>query len=298
MFPPDISCLADHCGGSGAILLGTPKCSSRLDIYNDYDVDLTNFFLCVRDRPLALIQELSFFPLQSEAEFTFLKDLLNRRMPLPDFTADELRIAKESFTAEQYQEVREILLVQEKLWDVRRAAAFLKISCYSFSGTRNAFGIRKVSLRKCVRLIQEASARLEGVPITNRDCCDSIRINDAPGTLHYCDPPYYQAEDKYRVSFVKEDHIRLHDTLLACEGKVIVSYNDCPFIYQLYQDHYILRFQRRDPLSKKAGAIYKEVIITNFDPMPVFETNISQLSMFGLLSAPEDAWKLELIHTP
>lgn len=74
MFPPDISCLADHCGGSGAILLGTPKCSSRLDIYNDYDVELTNFFLCVRDRPLALIRELSFFPLQSEAEFTFLKD--------------------------------------------------------------------------------------------------------------------------------------------------------------------------------------------------------------------------------
>ena len=109
MFPPDISCLADPCGGSGTILLGTPKCSSRLDIYNDYDVELTNFFLCVRDRPLALIRELSFFPLQSEAEFTFLKDLLNRRMPLPDFTADEQRVAKESFTAEQYQEVREIL---------------------------------------------------------------------------------------------------------------------------------------------------------------------------------------------
>ena len=55
----------------------------------------------------------------------------------------------------------------------------------------------------------------------------------------YCDPPYYDAEDCYAVGFPKEDHQRLHDALLECQGFVMVSYNYCPFIVDLYKEFYI-----------------------------------------------------------
>ena len=63
-------------GGGGWVLFGKPP--DGMEVYNDYNSDLTNLFRCVRDRPLALIQELGFFPLNGREEFDHLKRFLNR----------------------------------------------------------------------------------------------------------------------------------------------------------------------------------------------------------------------------
>ena len=124
VFPPDVTRFTDHFGGSGAMLLGLPPKADRLDVYNDFDAELTNLFLCVRDRLLALTEELKIFPIQSEAEYAMLRDMLKRRQPIPDFTQDELRAARSILSPEQYQEVREILMGRTQFWDVPRAAYF------------------------------------------------------------------------------------------------------------------------------------------------------------------------------
>lgn len=124
VFPPDVNRFALHCGGSGAVLLGLSPKAGRLDVYNDFDSELTNLFLCVRDRLLALTEELKIFPIQSEAEYAMLRDMLKRRQPIPDFTQDELRAARSILSPEQYQEVREILVGRTQFWDVPRAAYF------------------------------------------------------------------------------------------------------------------------------------------------------------------------------
>lgn len=51
VMPSKMSQYMEPFGGSGANLLGMPPERSRLDIYNDYNQDLVNFFLCARDRP-------------------------------------------------------------------------------------------------------------------------------------------------------------------------------------------------------------------------------------------------------
>lgn len=298
VFPPDVTRFADHFGGSGAMLLGLPPKADRLDVYNDFDAELTNLFLCVRDRLLALTEELKIFPVQSEAEYAMLRDMLKRRQPIPDFTQDELRAARSILSPEQYQEVREILMGRTRFWNIRRAAAYFKVIRYSYSGTGNSFGVHKVNLSGALELMEAASQRLEGVPITNRDCCHSIKLNDGPHTLHYCDPPYYQAEDKYRVDFAWEDHLRLHEALRRCEGYAVVSYNFDPVITDLYQDFYILRFDRKNSLAKKKGAVYREIIITNFDPRPVVDYNIRQMSMFNRWDSHQEEGALELVHQP
>ena len=43
IFPPNPPRYAEHFGGSGSILLGLPMSLSRMEVYNDYDSDLTTY---------------------------------------------------------------------------------------------------------------------------------------------------------------------------------------------------------------------------------------------------------------
>lgn len=50
------------------------------------------------------------------------------------------------------------------------------------------------------------------------------------------------------------------------EGFVMVSYNYCPFIVDLYKEFYIFYTTRPNSMSQKAGSEYEEIVITNYDP--------------------------------
>ena len=93
--------------------------------------------------------------------------------------------------------------------------------------------------------------------------------------------------------FPKENHQRLHDTLLNSQGYVMVSYNYCPYICELYQEFYIFRVVRPNSMSQTAGSEYEEVIITNYDPRKAYW----QLSLESLLNCGSEA-RYELIHEP
>ena len=74
---------------------------------------------------------------------------------------------------------------------------------------------------------------------------------------------------------------------------MVLSYNDCPFIRKLYQDWYILSFQRSNPLSQKKGSSFGELIITNYDPRKA----CWQLTLDCLLDGSSDT-RYELMHEP
>ena len=296
IFPPRMPCYGEHFGGSGSILLGRPKVRGRTEIYNDYDFDLSNLFVCVRDRLTALLRELRYFPLHSEAEFNaYKKAILHEKVP--DFTADEIAVAKAVLTPEQYEEVRAILLSRTELWDVRRAAAYYTVDRRSFNGTRNAFAIRPTNIENFLGLMERASRRLQDVVITNRDFEVSIKTIDSEDTLHYCDPPYFKTEKMYSPEFTVKDHCRLHDTLCNCKGPRVISYNDCDFIRELYNDHYIMHFERQNSMSLKKNSVFEELLITSYDPRPMLAQRTRQFNMFE----PEDAYEkgeLVLVHVP
>ena len=119
-----------------------------------------------------------------------------------------------------------------------------------------------------------------------------IEIYDRGDAWIYCDPPYFEAEC-YEVAFPKENHQRLHDTLLNSQGYVMVSYNYCPYICELYQEFYIFRVVRPNSMSQTAGSEYEEVIITNYDPRKA----CWQLSLESLLNCGSEA-RYDLIHEP
>lgn len=252
----------------------------------------TNLFCCVKNRPLALLAELGFLPLNTRDDFNVLYKFLSKGEITDDYLQEEMELTEILLKPPEAEAIRTLLLERAPRGDVRRAADFFKLVRYSFSGSSKSFGGKPCDIRRFFHLIWECSRRLANVIVENKDFEDVIRQYDRGDAWIYCDPPYFEAEC-YEVAFPKENHQRLHDTLLNCHGYVMVSYNYCPYICELYQEFYIFRVVRPNSMSQTAGSEYEEVIITNYDPRKV----CWQLSLESLLNCGSEA-RYELIHEP
>jgi len=61
----------------------------------------------------------------------------------------------------------------------------------------------------------------------------------------------------------------------------MLSYNDCAFIRDLYKDFYIESFERLNSISQRyePGGMFKELIITNYNPNERRNNKPKQLSL-------------------
>ncbi|NBI65959.1 DNA adenine methylase [Pseudoflavonifractor sp. 60] len=296
--PPNLNQSLEAFGGSGAFTLALRTDPKRLDIYNDADSDLVNLFFCVKELLSPLMKELGFLPIQSREAFEIYKAFLEHQdISMLNIQAELDCIEDRScFTEEQARELRPILRGRAKLYDVQRAAAFVFKIRGSFSSTGDSFGVKPLNIRRFFKGFQDAEPRLQNVVIEHKNAFQLIRERNRNGGLIYADPPYVDAEHLYRTSRNNRGrrfHIHLWKLLSACKGYVIVSYNDCPFIRQLYKDFYILAFQRPNPLSQKKGAKYDEVLITNYDPRPY----IAQMTLFDM-DVHIGEYDMELVNIP
>ena len=296
--PPWYPRFIDVFGGSGTVTLGRPLRKGCLEVYNDYNSNLTNLFCCVKNRTLALLKELGFLPLNSRDDFNVLYKFFSRDEFTDDYLEEELELTQIYLEPPQRAAIRKLMLERSPRGDIRRAADYFKLIRYSFSGGGKAFAGRSCDIRRFFYLIWECSRRLASVVIENKDFEGLIRQYDRKNAFFYCDPPYFEAEDCYAVEFPKEDHQRLHDVLLTCQGYVMVSYNCCPYILELYKEFYIFHTTRPNSMSQTADSEYEELIITNYDPQKLGSDG-SQLTLFPAWSGmDEDGLRYELIHEP
>lgn len=292
MAPDHYSRFIDVFGGSGTVTMSRPIQQGCMEVYNDFNSNLTNLFCCVKNRPLALLAELGFLPLNTRDDFNVLYKFLSKGEITDDYLQEEMELTEILLKPPEAEAIRTLLLERAPRGDVRRAADFFKLVRYSFSGSSKSFGGKPCDIRRFFHLIWECSRRLANVIVENKDFEDVIRQYDRGDAWIYCDPPYFEAEC-YEVAFPKENHQRLHDTLLNCQGYVMVSYNYCPYICELYHEFYIFRVVRPNSMSQTAGSEYEEVIITNYDPRKA----CWQLSLESLLNCGSEA-RYELIHEP
>lgn len=116
--------------------------------------------------------------------------------------------------------------------------------------------------------------RLRNVTILRRSAFDLLpRIDDAPGTAIYCDPPYLAKGAKYVHDFTAEDHARLAELLRRfTKARVVVSYYEHPRLAELYPDWRCERIEVTKALVSqgqrdKGGATKAvEVLLTNEPP--------------------------------
>lgn len=287
--PYNYNCFVDVFGGSGTVTLNRPMRKGCTEIYNDRDGELVNFMRVLKCRPLALMTELGFLPCHSRDEFSVLCKFLSHEEFTEDYLDEELQLADILFDSAESETVKNLIGKYSGQTEVNRAANFYKRQRYSFNGTGKSVAPEPVNLRSFLFSAWECSRRLETVFIENMDFEQLIRSRDKKGVFFYCDPPYYMAERYYEGCFTVEDHRRLHRVLSQIEGYAMVSYNDCPFILDLYSpDFYIFSTERPDFLSQKKGKQYGELIITNYDPR-IYGSQISlspQLSQYKILNNP------------
>lgn len=131
----------------------------------------------------------------------------------------------------------------DTLTDLERAARFLFIQRTAFGGKLKgpSFGIdyqggARFDLTKLVPLLEDVHERLSGVLIERLPYADCIKRYDSrPGSVFYCDPPYWGCTDDYgKDIFSPADFEALRDLLAALQGRFILSINDTPEICAIF----------------------------------------------------------------
>lgn len=189
-------------GGGGWVLFGR-KPNTIMEVYNNFNSDLTNLFHCFRDRTLALIKELGFLPLTGRDEFNVLRKYLEKEEFTDEYLREEMELAQVHLPEPQFEDIRQILTEKARLKDVKRAATFFKVIRMSYGSGCTSFGCQPFDIRKVFHLIWEASRRLKDTAIENKDFEALIKQYDRENAFFYCDPPYYQTEGHYEVVFTK-----------------------------------------------------------------------------------------------
>lgn len=189
-------------GGGAQLLFAKPP--SPIEIYNDVDSLLVNFFRVLREPELFIrfYQKVIWIP----------------------------------FSREEYKENIENL---GKSSDPVENAVNFFIACrQSFSGTFSGWGFSKTVSRRGMALktsgyldifhiLPLIHQRLFPVQIENDDFEKIIERYDTENTFFYCDPPYLtetlKTDSPYKFVFSADDHKRLLDILLKIKGKVLLS---------------------------------------------------------------------------
>ena len=184
-------------GGAAHLLFAKPQ--SEIEVYNDIDENVVNFFRVLRDPEKSRrLQELLRFTPYSRKEFYFCRDNLN----------------------------------ETGIDDVERARRFFVINRQSFNADPFQTGWawdtsrhRAKTVASIVDRLHVFAERLRTVQIECDDFEKIIRRYDSPDTFFYCDPPYIlttlRRNPPYSMS--EDDHRRLVRVLLTIRGKALLS---------------------------------------------------------------------------
>lgn len=163
--------------------------------------------------------------------------------------------------------------------DRSRASHFFTANKTSFSGLNRNYSSqaydRNFSI-SCINKIKDVSNVIQGVNFTNVDYTklDEV-IGDISGYFIYLDPPYYSNKDKGLYGKKGELHKNFnHEELFewvkkhSADNKIMLSYDDSPYIRELYKDYNIYGFDFVYSMTNTGGNLCKEgkeIVITNYE---------------------------------
>jgi len=211
---PPHSVYVEPFGGSAAVLL--QKQPSYLEIYNDLDDGLVEFFRLLRDNPFCLIRAITLTP----------------------FSRREMEIARMR-ALDPLERARRLYVLA---WQGRGGERAGTGGRPSWLYQRNAKrGGRNVDYWTRTEHLWLAAERLRHVQIECDDALDVIARYDSPETLFYLDPPYpHHTRGSHPVSYAHEysddDHHRLADILHTIAGAAAISSYPSPLYDELYSD--------------------------------------------------------------
>ncbi len=199
-------------GGSGALLFA--KEPGELEVFNDLDSGVVNFFQVLRDPEQAecLSQALALTPYSREEYYACLKHWQE--------TDDPVEQARQWYCG----------VVQSMNSSIRNTGW----SCTKAPGSNPA---RK--WQNGIAHLAECVGRLSQVQIDHRDFEKVFQVYDSPETCFYLDPPYLQQTRRKGRCYHHEMNLEDHERLLACvlqvKGMVLLSGYTHPLYQQALQ---------------------------------------------------------------
>ncbi|WP_323677575.1 DNA adenine methylase [Halorubellus sp. PRR65] len=200
-YVPEHTCFVEVFGGAAGLLANKNPGSSDVEVYNDRDRDLVQFFEVLREDCDALVAWLEQVPYSREIHSEWARKYYQGYRP-----KDAVKRAGRFFYLRYTQ--------WGAGYDSPSGFATSKVSC---SATSYA--------NKLDRL-EDFAHRFDAVTIENLDWQAVFEKYDSPDTVFYCDPPYVGKEDYYPAS--KIDHDELVAALRDLEGRCLCSYADLP----------------------------------------------------------------------
>jgi DNA adenine methylase len=156
------------------------------------------------------------------------------------------------------------------LTDIQRAARFFYLQKNAFAGLvrrrryrYSVVGPPSFNPGSLPQLFEKAHQRLQRVQIECLPYQEIIRRFDRPTTLFYLDPPYFRRR-LYNFNFSDDDFRILAELLRNIRGKVVLSINDTPEIRSLFRDFKLREIELHYTAQRQAGKRFPELIITNF----------------------------------
>ncbi|MCK6468634.1 MAG: DNA adenine methylase [Candidatus Brocadia sinica] len=241
-----ISYVEAFCGAGHLLFAKEP---SQVEVINDIDNHLINFFKVIRD---------------AEARQRLI-DMLDH-MP---------------YSRSLWQEIRTNWKKGNIPGDPVEASAqwyYLNRSTYGADMRRGGFAVPSVtgrntvaSFRNAIETFGNVALRLRNVCIENLNYRECILRYDSEDTLFYCDPPYLGSEYYYsKDSFTQDDHYKLAKLLHGVKGKAMVSHYQNGLYDELYKGWYRYEYSSFKGSHKSEGESKPktvECLWTNFEPV-------------------------------
>lgn len=231
LFPEHKTYVEGFAGGAQVFFR---KERSPVEVINDLDGELVNFYRVCQNHYQELIRTLN-FTLLSRLWYSLL-----------------------------------VKTPPDVLTDIQRAARYFIIQKCSFGGmvARHNFAVHithppSFSPKRIPEMISKSYKRLQDVQIENLPFEQAIKRYDRPTTFFYLDPPYHGVE-LYNHNFSDADFVRLKESLQALKGKFLLSINDDSFIRTLFADFKIEEVELFYSLQRHQGRRYTELLIRNY----------------------------------
>jgi DNA adenine methylase len=203
---PDHHCYVETHGGAASVLLR--KEAAPVEVLNDIDGEVVNFFQVLRGRT----------------------DELIRAIELTPYARDEERLAFEP-SDDPLERARRLYV---RGWQTYGGPRTQWRSGWRFQYQL----VNQASVLKTwnnVRPLEAIAERLKQVLIESDDALSVIERFDSPDTLFYVDPPYLMStrserwrKNGYQHEMTDEQHMELAAALRMIRGMAIVSAYQCP----------------------------------------------------------------------
>lgn len=241
---PEHKCYVEVFGGGLWVLFNKPK--SSVEIINDINSELINFWKTVQNNYDEFINECKY-----------------------------LLVSRDLFEEYKNTDI-------SNLSELERAIRFFYINRTCFGGDMDKprFGTANSRRSSLCCITDDVNAFMFPIYKRIKDVCvenlnwnnlilkydERLNIKTEQSVLYYVDPPYVETKG-YENKFTNDNHVELANMLKSINGKFILTINNHPFVYELYNGFNMIDKEVNYTICKDNHGMghRKELIITNYD---------------------------------